>query len=179
MEASKTLANQVVSVVSPLAKQVCDLQEEVAMLWWYIGGWSRALERPFTDLGTGLTALMAGLDLAHLTQRGGGPIAAPAILQRVIVGSGAGWNKKLALTSAVEALPAGAFQLLEIPKNIGDVSDLCPVLSALAKAEEIGGGGKWHAAFKRDSQLDATSEFLPIELAMQVYRESILLAQVG
>lgn len=177
-EASETLANQVLAVLAPLAEQVRDLREEVSMLWWYIGGWSRALGKPFAELDLGLAALMAGLDLAHLAQGESGPAAAPAILHRLVIDSRAGGNEKISLEAAVDALPAGAFQRLAIPASVDSVSDLCPVLTALAKADKIGGGGAWHAAFKKASGLEAAMLFLPLELAMQVYRESLLLAQV-
>lgn len=176
-EASKTLANQVYSVVSPLVEQVRDLREEVSMLWWYIGGWSRALEKPFADLDVGLAALMAGLDLAHLAEGESGPAAAPAILHRIVIDSRAAGNEKISLESAVEALPAGVFHRLDIPEKISIVSDLCPVLAALVKADEIG-GGVWHTAFKKATGLEAGALFYPIELAMQVYRESLLLSQI-
>ena len=177
-EANKTLATQVSLVLTPLVKQVRDLREEVSMLWWYIGGWSRTLDKPFADLDIGLAALMAGLDLAHLAQGECGPVAAPAILQRLVIDSRIAGNEKISLKSAVEALPTGMFQRLEIPESISRVSDLCPVLAALVKADEIGKGA-WQAAFKKASgRVDAGTKFLPIELAMQVYQESLLLAQV-
>lgn len=177
LDATKNLANQVFTVVSPLVKQMRDLREEVNMLWWYIGGWSRALDKPFAGLDVGLAALMAGIDLANLAEGESGPVAAPAILQRLVIDSRVAENKKISLKSAVEALPADAFSRLEIPESISNVSDLCPVLAALVKANEIG-KGDWYAAFKKASGLDAGTKFLPIELAMQVYRESLLLAQV-
>lgn len=176
-DATKNLANQVSSVISPLAEQVRDLREEVSMLWWYIGGWSRALDKPFAELDIGLAALMAGLDLAHLSQGESGPVAAPAILHRLVVTSRVGEDKKIALKVAVDALPPDTFQRLEIPKAIDKVSDLCPVLAALAKADEIGKGA-WNVVFKKVSGLDAGAKFLPIELAMQIYQESLLLAQI-
>jgi hypothetical protein len=176
--ALSALATQIQSVVSPLVAQVYDLREEVSMLWWYIGGWSRALEKPFADMEVGLAALMAGLDLANLTEGESGPVAAPAILQRLVVASRADGNKKITLKSAVEALPEGTFQQLGITDHIRSISDLCPVIAALAKANEIGSGA-WDAAYKKSSGLDSGTKFLPIELAIQVYRESLLLAHVG
>lgn len=176
-EATKNLTNQVFSVISPLTKQVRDLREEVSMLWWYIGGYSRVLDKPFADLDIGLAALMAGLDLAHLAQGESGPIAAPAILHRLVVTSRVDEDKKIALKVAVDALPPDTFQRLEIPETIDKVSDLCPVLAALTKADEAG-KGSWYTAFKKVSGLDAGAKFLPIELAMQIYQESLLLAQI-
>jgi hypothetical protein len=45
-EMTKTLANQVLAVVQPLAEHVLTLREEVEMLWWYVGGWSRRSTSP-------------------------------------------------------------------------------------------------------------------------------------
>jgi len=174
---NESLATQVVSVVSPLAKQVNGLREEVNMLWWYIGGWSRVLEKPFSDLDIGLAALMAGIDLAHLAEGKSGPAAAPAILQRLVIDPRGNGDKKISLESAVKALPKDVYKLLNIPESIGSTCDLCPVLAALYKAEEIG-GKNWRATFNNVTRLKAGMLILPIELAIQVYRESLLLAQI-
>ena len=179
-EAIKNLTNQ----VSPLVKEVQTLREEVSILWWCFGGWSRVLEKPFADLDVGLAALMAGLDLAHLAQGQSEPVAAPAILYRLVTNSRNDANKKISLESAVEsavkALTADAetFQRLKIPDTLSSVNDLCPVLTALVKAEEIGGNGAWHGAFKKATGLEPEIKFLPIELAMQIYRELLLHAQI-
>jgi hypothetical protein len=177
-ETSKALASQILAVLTPLANQVQDLREEVSMLWWYIGGWSRALNKPFAELDLGLAALMAGLDLAHLVQGENGPVSAPAILQRLVIDSHPVGDQKISLTSAVNELPPGTFDRLAISTSIGTVSDLCPVLTALAKADEIGNGHAWHLAFNKATGLDATLSLFPLALAMQVYHESLLFAQI-
>lgn len=178
LEATKTLTNQIFSVVKPLAAQVRDLQEEVSMLWWYIGGWSRALEKPFTELDIGTSALMAGLDLGNLVQGESGPAAAAAILHRLVVTPRTDGQDPLSLDVAVDSVPFGTFPGFEFIGKISQVGDLCPVLCALSKAEEVGTGSAWHAAFKKITGLEASMTFTPLELAMQVYRESLLIAQV-
>ena len=52
MEAIKMLATQVANFFSPLHADVADLREEVEILWWHIGGWSRLLDVPFSELPT-------------------------------------------------------------------------------------------------------------------------------
>lgn len=177
-EATKALATQTLSVLPVLVEQVQNLREEVSMLWWYVGGWSRVLDKPFAELDVGVAALMAGTDMAHLVQGDSGPAAAQAILYRLINVSRPDMSGELSLEAAVDALPEGTYLRLEIPESIARVSDLCPVLCALMKSDEIGRGDTWHGAFRKASGLDATTRFTPLELAMQIYREFLLVEQV-
>ncbi len=176
--ANQNLVRQVRLIVSPMAAQVRDLREEVSMLWWYIGGWSQMLEKPFAEMEIGVAAIMAGLDLANLVEGDTGPVAAPAILHRMIVANRSKPPKKLALHVVVDAITPDMFSHLNLPENVPKVSDLCPILCALTKAKEIGNGSGWHAAFKKSTGLDATIELSPLNIAIQVYRESLLVNQV-
>lgn len=178
LEATKTLSNQISSVIKPVVEQVRDLREEVDMLWWYVGAWSRILERPFAELEIGTAALMAGLDLSYLVKGESGPVAAPAILHRLIVSQRANGKDPVSLDSAINTIPSGTLSSFAFNSKIAEVADLCPILCALMKAEDIGSGASWHAAFKKSTGLEATIEFQPLELAMQVYREALLIAQV-
>ena len=178
LDATKTLTNQVFAVIKPMADQVRDLREEVDMLWWYVGGWSRILEKPFTELDIGTAALMAGLDLASLVQGESGPVAASAILHRLVVNQRTDGQEQIFLDAAIDSVPSGTLSSFDLSAKIAQVGDLCPVLCALIKAEDIGTGSSWHAAFKKVTGLEASINFRPLELAMQVYRESLLIAQV-
>jgi GTPase-associated system helical domain len=174
--ATKDLATQVTNVMVPLSGQVAALREEVEMLWWYVGGWSRVLNKPFHELKPGLAAAMAGLDMADLSRTPFGPIAAPAILQRIVSGVRRRQPSKVTIKDAVEALPSRAFDGLQLAAELKNVLDLCPVLAAFLKASEIGRGSAWHGPFASATRLDATAEFQPLELATQVYRERLLLS---
>lgn len=175
-EATKVLANQTASVIRPLAADVADLAEEVEMLWWHIGGWSRFLEKPFAELKPALAAVMAGLDLADLSRTLAGPAAAPAILQRTITIGRKGKVLKLTIKDAVDALSSEALESLPLDEALGSVPDICPVLTAFAKASEIGAGIGWHGAYTKTTGLEPSASFQPLDLALQVYRERQLLA---
>jgi len=170
------LAAQVRGVVTPLVAQLTSLREEVEMLWWHVGGWSRILARPFTELDPALAATMAGLDLADLTVGDVGPAAAPAILQRTIVAGRKGKPTKVTVKDAVDALPADAAMPLLLGDTLQGVADICPVLAAFQKAAEIGAGSAWHESYKKATGVTADSAILPLDLALQVYREALLLA---
>lgn len=174
-KATTNLANQTYWVTRPLAADIADLREEVEMLWWHIGGWSRVLERPFADLEPALAAVMAGLDLADLSRTPTGPAAAPAILQRTITAGRKTKATMQAIRGAVDALPQDAFERLSLGDALASVPDVCPVLTAFAKAGEIGSGTAWHGAYTKATSLDPGATFQPLDLAMQVYRERQLL----
>lgn len=176
---TKKLANHIDEILSPLANQLNDLREEVSMLWWHIGGWSRVLEKPFVDLEPELTAVMAGLDLADLSQTLSGPAAASAILHRTVL---AGCNNKpstVSIKDAVNAFPTENFKKLKLSEGLKDVSDICPVLAGFLKAHEIGESPAWENAFMKSVSLESSVTFNLLELAMQVYRERSLLSQIG
>jgi hypothetical protein len=172
------LAGQVAEVVKPIDEQLADLREEVNMLWWYVGGYSRMLNQPFADLSESSAATMAGYDLAALTVNPPGPIAARAILQRLISAGRKGKLAKATIRNAVDAFPPDALSNFEFSSALRHVPDICPVLTAFLKASEIGESPRWHEAYRRAAQLPhgESTEFPVLELSMQVYRESLLVS---
>jgi len=176
------LADQVKSVVTPLVDQLVDLREEVDILWWHVGGWSRILNRPFADLDMALASVMCGIDLARLTMNPPGGVAAPAVLQRTISAGRSGKQGKtkartlVSLQEAVDGFPPDSFELLSFGDPIEPLLDACPVLAAFQKAATIGPSPEWHASFQRSTGLDPSISFSPLDLSMQSYRESLLLA---
>ncbi len=170
------LATQVAGVVKPLIAQVDDLREEVDMLWWYVGGWSRVLERPFTELTPALAAVMAGLDLAYLTKGQVGPAAAPAILSRLISAGRRAKPEKVSIKDAVDAFPKDAFASMYLDEGAEQLADVCPVLAAFRKAVQIGGGSAGHGSFTKVATIDPQTAIPALDMAMQTYREALLLA---
>ncbi|MCK4585839.1 MAG: hypothetical protein KAU29_00750 [Gammaproteobacteria bacterium] len=172
----KNLANQMNEVLSPLANQLADVQEEVAMLWWHIGGWSRVLDKPFAGLEPGLMAVMVGLDLADLSRTLAGPAAAPAILHKTIFASHDLSTEKVSIKNAVDAFPTEVLAKLELDEELKNLSDICPVLTGFLKAHENGESPAWESAFEKLAFFDPTTTFELLEIAMQVYRERSLLS---
>ena len=178
LKATKSLTTQVQEVLFPLVNQVANLQEETAILWWHIGGWSRILEKPFIEIDPGLAAVMAGLDIADLSQTIAGPAAASAILHRTVMAGRDGTSTKASIREAVEAFPVDAFEKLELSDKLKSVSDVCPVLTGFLKSHEIGESPAWESAFKKAAVFDTAVSFDLLDLAMQVYRERSLLAAI-
>jgi GTPase-associated system helical domain len=173
-----TLAQQTGSVISPLVHYAELLREELEMLWWYVGGWSKLLDKPFGELELAVAAVIAGIDLAELVRTPPGPVAAPAILHRLIWTGRKSKAPSLTLNSVVNTMSEEDIQKLKFADSLKDIMDICPVLTALQKAAKIGQGTAWHTAFRKATALKEDLSFTPLDLAMQVYRETMLTALV-
>lgn len=174
-ETTQTLTRQVFAVVQPLAAQVLTLREEVEMLWWYIGGCCRAFDKPFADFELGLAAVLAGIDMAEMSRSSAGPAAAAAILQRILSVGRNSNSDKVTVRQAVDALPQDQIDSLKLPRILDALPDICPVLTAYAKAKEIGASPAWHEAYAKATGVRAEDVFAPLELAVQAFRERLLL----
>ena len=146
------------------------------MLWWYVGGWSKALDRPFLDLALPVAAVMAGIDLASMVQNVPGPVAARALLHKLIWTGRRGKPTTIMVKDAIDAIPGDVLQQLEFSDVLNRIPDICPLLTALQKAAEIGKGTAWHQAFRKATSLSGDIAFTPLDLSMQVYREAMLVS---
>lgn len=159
-----------------LTQQLNAVKEEVEILWWHVGGWSRILNQPFSELAPGAAALMAGIDLSDLTTSAIGPAAAPAILFRLVSAGREKQSASVTIAAAIDGLSPESLNSVSLPQVLSGFVDVCPVLGALTKAATIGAG--WPEKFKDASGLDAAVTFDPADLALQVFRERQLLAQL-
>lgn len=176
--AAASLATQTSTITRSTVAEIADLREQVEMLWWHIGGFSRELERPFAEVELALAATMAGLDLANLCRSETGPVAAPAIIHRTLAAGRDLSGKVVTIAEAVDALPESA--LAECPNvpHLQNLPDICPVLTAFSKFREMGRGTAWHASYSKATGIDPTSSLKPLDLAVQVYRERLLLNSI-
>jgi GTPase-associated system helical domain len=171
-EVARSLALQVSDALVALTANARHQREESQILWWLFGEHSRSLNKPFSAFRPAQAALIGGIELGELTTASKlGPVAAPAVLERVLrVAKKDNKAQRVALMAAVDGLGAGLAELKPLsPKRPG----ICPVLAAIGKAREIGSGA-WGNAFQKATGLEPAIEFEPIELALQIYQEHLL-----
>lgn len=175
--AVKALAKQTKGTLGPLYNVVSDLREEVALLWWHVGGWSRLLNVPFGDLPVATAAMLIGLDVADLSRTLVGPAAARALMQRSLTAGREGPIGRVTIAEAVAGLPDdGAAATLTIHRNkLHELHDICPLLTAVDKARESGLNGAWHPAFRRATGLSENIDFSGTDLCIQAFRERMIL----
>lgn len=168
----KNVAQQCAAIFQPLMAEVDDLREEVEFLWWHIGGWSRVLETPFSELKPALAAAMIGLDAADLSRTRTGPAAAPAIILRTL---GSGKGAKVSMAEGVNAFPLDRVGELDIDANtVNSSPEVFPVLAAFLKASEVGEPSAWEGAYRKFSSVDPAREVTAGTLALQMFRERLL-----
>ncbi|WP_428142826.1 GTPase-associated system all-helical protein GASH [Delftia acidovorans] len=169
----RNIANNASSIIFKVCSQISLMREESQMLWWIFGGYSRTLEIPFSNMNPFQAALTAAIDLGGLTSVSElGPIAAPAMFERVICQAkrpkGA-FDKSLA--KAIDGMRREDLQRFII--STSTPARLAPVTTAIELARTIG-LGSWYTRFEEVTGLKASTEFEPAELANQLYREHLL-----
>jgi hypothetical protein len=169
--AARIVAKQVTDALLVLEKNAAYQREESQILWWLFGEHSRSLSKPFSAFLPAQAALVGGIELGELSTASVlGPVAAPAVLDRVLRGAKADEAHSIPLMSAIDDFGDDLAKLKPLrPERYG----ICPILTAIEKAREIGAGA-WGNVFQTTTGLDALLEFNPMELALQVYYEYLL-----
>lgn len=155
------------------------MDEEIQSLWWMLGGTSRLLNIKFSELPAGSAALLAGYELAGLSHYVSGAVGAPAILQLVISAGRTAVEEKISLATAVHGLPVAVRKQLHKPVSEKKLEDICHIGVAFGISAEAEDADDWKAQFKRKSRISADTEFRPIDLAVQAYREKLAIWLIG
>lgn len=142
------------------------------MLWWLFGEHSRTLKRHFGDFSCGAVAIVAGIELGELTTVSVfGPIAAPAMLERVLRLAAKQTVQEQQLATVLDSISLAELQTL---KTLG--KDQPPRMFPIMTAIELAKNNRenWQVAFEKVTGLKPTIEFKPIEFATQIYYEHLL-----
>lgn len=174
LTSAKNTSAQTTAALTALSTQAKFQREETQMLWWLLGGHSRSLERGFGHFGQQQAALIGAADLGALTTASRlGPVAAPAMLERVI--AMARRPKGVAprdLASAVDGFSADELDRLPVlPEAVP--ARIAPVTAAIVLARGMGAGA-WHARFRERTGIDPATPIEPLRMAEQLYREHLL-----
>jgi len=175
--ASKNAFAEIHTLLSTMANDLATAREQLAMLWWFTGGWSRQLNQSFADLGGPLAYVVSGFDLADLSRTPHGPYAAEALLARV--GSAVRKSRKpITVAEIGDSASAELVSKLNISDTAGAYADICPLSAALRKSAEIGKGTSWHVVFENTARLTPSTTLSPREIALQAFYERLLLTNL-
>jgi hypothetical protein len=176
--ATKAAFTELQAVAKRLGEDLGEAREEIAMLWWLIGGWSRSLNRSFVEVGTPLSAVSAGFDLADLSIKVHGPYAAEAMFSRLLSAPKKPKKNTYSLAEIGDSATVDVCKQLSLSADASLYADICPLSNSLAKCAEIGKGTAWHQAFTRTSLIDVTLQLSPVEIALQAMRERLFLGNL-
>lgn len=172
---------RLVNWADKIAKEQSRRKEESDILWWLTGGHTR-LGVPFTALKSPAACLIAPFDLAELVEDAPGPFAAEAFLHNVIAKA----HPKLKLDERISLSKVlAALTQSDVANLLGTASpdplllELCPVHLALSKFREVAGEKAWQVTFQTATKVHPdNAEYQPCELALQFFREKMLLQKL-
>ena len=153
--------------LSAAAHNVQRADEETNILWWLEGGSSRDLDKPWDALPNEAVPLIAGSELADLTDVALGPQDAGALLARTVSRLK---GKDATLLAYVNAVPE---EWLRGGRMSGAI-DLTPLAFALARRAE-GNAASWKESFEASTGLKASMPLAPESAARCTYIEAVLL----
>jgi len=171
---TKDMASQTTGALRELSRQMSLMREESQMLWWLFGGHSRALERSFSTMAPPQAALVGAVDLGTLTTFSSlGPVAAPAMLERVIaLAKKPKGPPSRELSTTIDTFATADLAFLQV-FHTKLPPRLAPITTAIDLACTIG-TGVWYSRFKALTGFEASIEFNPLPLAEQLYWEHLL-----
>ena len=145
--------------------------EESNILWWLEGGCSRDLNKPWSTLKDE-APLIAGWELADLTDLALGPRDVAAFLRRVLSSTKAK-IKDQPLYVYVNAIPdeSAKTRTASLPERVLDLAPLSLALLQRAKS----GTANWQQYFEKAGGVEPTKPLAPEVAAKQAYLEAVLL----
>ncbi|MCE9635841.1 MAG: hypothetical protein K8T90_09065 [Planctomycetes bacterium] len=146
--------------------------EETNILWWLAGGSSKDLDKPWSALKDA-APLVAGWELADLTDVALGPQDAAAILERALPESKGSESKEQVLHVYVNAVPEEWAKAC-MARVEAHALDLAPLSLALSM-RVAGNATTWQSFFESVSGgLKAGTALAPERVARQAYIEAML-----
>jgi len=163
------------SVNQVLDKAMARQREESDILWWLFSEHTLDGTKAFTKLSIPEACFWGARDLASLTHFLPGPFASPAFLHRMLKLVEDPIPSSVKLSEAVDACDLAWRQKWVATLSIQQLAEFCPMLFAISKSVEVGGGTTWTAAFEHATGLKVKGKLAPVHLAMQIYNEGLLL----
>jgi len=157
--------------LSGAAHNLRSADEETNVLWWVEGGCSRDTNKPWSALKDG-AAIIAGAELADLTDVALGPRNAAALLERVLSES-KGKGKESPLAAYVNALP-NDWARGRAAKADDTALDLTPLTLAVVHRGKSD-TASWQQYFDASSGMKSSTQLTAARVARQAYVEAILL----
>lgn len=161
--------------LSIIAGNLRSADEETNILWWLEGSCSRDTNQAWTALKDG-AAIIAGAELADLTDVALGPCNAAALLERVLSNT-KGKGKDSSLADYVNALPCTWIQE-RVTKIDERVLDLVPLTLAVVHRGKSG-ASNWEQYFDSSSGMKSSTRLTAVRVARQAYVEAVLLRSLA
>ncbi len=153
-------------------------REDTDILWWLFAEHSRDLGHRMAELPLPGACLLAGKELADLTQVLPGPLAAAGVLDKMLRVVEPQLRGATAIQEAVNGTPRGWRAGWARTADCERVEDLCPVLFAVRRSLDTNGPDDWTPPVAKVTGVDPHAAIGPLDLAVQVYEERLLVSAI-
>ena len=167
------LLNDLCSASNRTQESLSLFREDSDILWWLMGECSRDLERPFEKIVLPEACLVAGKELSDLVIIIPGPFAAQAVLHKMLSNVGQVTQETVVFSEAVNQPDRNWRENWMKSLELNDTIDLCPILFAVRKSLQTEQPDVWYPYFESAFSVGAAECFSPLEIATQVYEESL------
>jgi hypothetical protein len=155
-------------VVGLLQDRILLDEEELQMLWWLLGGFSRAFAVPFENIEPSIRSLALAYELGEMTAVSPGPASIRAMLSR------AGISKEpLSFREAVNSADLEWVKSVTTSRLISPATT--PIHFALEQRAELGSGDIWQTGWSSLTGLPNDISLPALTLAELFYREYIFI----
>ncbi|WP_233874697.1 GTPase-associated system all-helical protein GASH [Paraburkholderia adhaesiva] len=152
------------------------LESEMRVYWWVNSGWSIDTGKPFASFPPIEAAVLAAKELAEKSATTAGLFAAPALLAMVLEKGRPRKEKPLSIAEAATAPNRKWRQTHCAAVAQTAVASLVPITTALGLAAASDDASDWQPRFERVTGLSLATGITPEQVAIQVYRERLLLS---
>lgn len=174
-EMDRFLAFQVTAALKPIRDEVANLREEKDMLWWLIGGQSHLFHQSYASMKEGQAAFLIGMELAELCRTTLGPHASEFLIKKALSEGRADKSAKMKIDGLPKLFDESQLEKIANSVEIDDVRDLCFLSNAISRANDLGLPTGWKKKYGEDGGLPDKTSFDPEEVAVQSFREMLLL----
>lgn len=154
------------------------ISEESNILWWLFGGYSRDLGKKMCDLNPETTCLIAGKELADLVKVLPGPFSVQAILDSMVGTGRSEISESFQLKDIINISPNEWRANWLEGIDIDNLRTICPIHLAAQTSLLTDSRDKWGSVFNKQIKKGTSLKKSPLEFALQVYREALLLKMV-
>lgn len=155
-------------VVQLLHKQILLDEEELQILWWLLGEYSKTQEKPFSQVAPEIRTLALPYELGRMTVVSPGPASIGAMLARTGIGA-----KKTKVADVVNAADLEWVKSVSASKLVSPVTT--PIHFALEQRAELGTNDAWLAGWAQLTGLSADVALPGVRLAELFYREHVFI----
>lgn len=166
-----SLQENIKKEINQLQEVLTIQDEELQMLWWMTGGWSEMWKSTFHNLDNKARPILLAKEASEMTELFSEPPSLKAVFYRV----GIDESTELNIPDSVNA--CGLEHLKTLSPQSPPCSILFPMHFAISRAIETGADNTWIPGWSKVSGIDEKAKVMPIELALQFYREIKLMTQ--